>query len=249
MPFTIAHAAAVLPLRKTRLPLAALMIGSMSPDFSYFTPLTINFYTHTPGGLFWFCLPVGLAVWLFYVRVLEAPTIALLPDGWRSRVTPSERNLTFSLLARVVLAILVGAVTHLVWDAFTHSHSPVAEALPTLRDVTVDVMGRQLSVYRFLQYLSSIVGLTALAIWAWRQGPAPARAAHDPGARLSNKLRLGAAVILLASTCAAALTYVAPHLDGSFGRQLFYFLVGGMTGWGLAWSAVAMFVSLKLRTT
>jgi len=248
MPFTIAHAAAVLPLRKTRLPLAAMMIGSMSPDFSYFTPVTITFPTHTLGGLFWFCLPVGLAVWLFYVRVLEAPTIALLPDGWRDRVVRSEYRLSASLLLRVSLAIIVGAVTHLVWDSFTHSLSPVAEALPTLRDVTVNVMGRQLSVYRFLQYLSSIVGLAALAIWAWRQGPAPARPSHDPGSRLSNKLRLGAAVVLLATTCAAALTYVMPHMDGSFGRQLFNLLIGGMTGLALGWSAIALFVSRKLRT-
>jgi uncharacterized protein DUF4184 len=248
MPFTIAHAAAVLPLRKTRLPLAAMMIGSMSPDFSYFTPVTIALPTHTLGGLFWFCLPVGLAVWLFYVRVLEAPTIALLPDGWRGRVVRSEYRLSASLLMRVSLAILVGAATHLLWDSFTHSQSPVAEALPTLRDVTVGVLGKQLSVYRFLQYLSSIVGLVALAIWAWRQGPAPARPPQDPGSRLSNKLRLVSAVVLLASTCAAALTYVA-QVNGPFGRQLFFLLIGGMTGWALGWSAVALFVSRKLRTT
>ena len=41
MPFTISHAAAVLPLKKSPLPLAALMIGSMSPDFSYFLPMSL----------------------------------------------------------------------------------------------------------------------------------------------------------------------------------------------------------------
>ena len=36
MPFTVSHAAAVLPLQRLGLPLTALMIGSMAPDFGYF---------------------------------------------------------------------------------------------------------------------------------------------------------------------------------------------------------------------
>ncbi len=247
MPFTVAHAAAVLPLRKTRLPMAAMMIGSMSPDFSYFTPFTIGLMTHTLAGLFWFCLPVGFLAWLFFVRVLEPPTIALLPAGWRQRVTPSETTLTGPLLLKVAGAILVGAATHLLWDSFTHSQTPVAEALPVLRDVTVEIFGKQLSVYRFLQYLSSVVGLAALVIWAWRLRPLPAAARPDPGARLSNKLRAGAALLVLGTSCVAALAYAAPYSGYSFGRQLFYLLIGGMTGWALAWFAVALLVSRKLR--
>jgi hypothetical protein len=248
MPFTIAHAAAVLPLRKTGLPLAAMMIGSMSPDFSYFTPVTINFETHTLAGLFWFCLPVGFLVWLLFVRLLEAPSIALLPEAWRSRVTPSDRPLTPANLLRVSIAILVGAATHLLWDSFTHSQTPVAQALPALQDVTVPILDRHLSVFRFLQYLSSAFGLVALAVWAWRLRPAPVRVArHDPGSRLSNKLRMGSALALIATSAVAALAYVAPHLDASFGVRMFYLLIGGMTGWALAWCAVALLVNHRLR--
>ena len=65
MRLTIAHAAAVLPLRqfgKLRLPLVALMIGSMSPDYAYFLPGDLDRVdTHSFAGLFYFCWPVSLA--------------------------------------------------------------------------------------------------------------------------------------------------------------------------------------------
>ncbi|MES0491873.1 MAG: DUF4184 family protein [Leptospirales bacterium] len=48
MPFTISHAAAIIPFNKKPFILSALMIGSFSPDFSYFLPYNFNgFYTHT----------------------------------------------------------------------------------------------------------------------------------------------------------------------------------------------------------
>ena len=96
MPFTISHAAAVLPLRgfaKFPLPLAALMIGSLSPDLAYFLPGELGrVETHSFAGLFWFCWPVSIGLWLLFVRVLEQPTIALLPENWRTRFAPSDES-------------------------------------------------------------------------------------------------------------------------------------------------------------
>ena len=43
MPLTIAHPAAVLPFRHSRLPISALVIGSLAPDFEYFLHLHANF--------------------------------------------------------------------------------------------------------------------------------------------------------------------------------------------------------------
>ena len=72
MPFTVSHAAAVLPLHrlsKHKLPLSALMIGSMAPDFGYFfTREAGRLLTHSFSGLFIFALPAGLFVWFFYVE-------------------------------------------------------------------------------------------------------------------------------------------------------------------------------------
>src|SRR5262245_32559772 len=170
MPFTVAHAAAVLPLgrlSKYRLPMSALMVGAMSPDFAYFLPVEISrFTTHDLPGIFQFCLPAGLAVWLVFVLLLERPTIALLPDAWRLRLAPTA-SVTLPLLGFASLAIVLGAATHVIWDSFTHA-SPVVYALPPLHEVRVEIGPFNPRLFKLLQYLSSVFGMVVLAIWAWR---------------------------------------------------------------------------------
>ena len=57
MPFTFAHPAAILPLRRSRfLQTVPLIIGSMVPDAPYFFPWGVAKYfyeTHTLIRLFW----------------------------------------------------------------------------------------------------------------------------------------------------------------------------------------------------
>ena len=169
MPFTLSHAAAVLPLyalSKSRLPLSALVIGSLAPDFAYFTPRDLGPATHSIAGLFWFCWPAGLVAWLVFVRLLERPTIALLPDAWRAQVSPFDESITASVLARVSIALVLGAATHIVWDSFTHA-SPVVAAMPALRAVVLQINSSPVRVYDILQHLSTIVGFLVLAFWAY----------------------------------------------------------------------------------
>ena len=68
MPFTLAHPAAALPFRKTRLVFSAVIVGSMAPDFEYFLRLAPQGrYFHSLPGLFLCTLPVAFAVlWLFH---------------------------------------------------------------------------------------------------------------------------------------------------------------------------------------
>jgi hypothetical protein len=254
MPFTISHAAAVLPLRRvTRLPLAALMIGSMSPDFSYFFAHDDmeRIATHSIAGLFWFCLPVSLIAWFLYVRLLEPPTIALLPESWGARIMPSRSELSMARLSIVSAAILLGALTHLVWDAFTHIHSPVVNAIPGLRVVVFEWHGRPIRVFRVLQYLSSAAGLMILAIWAWMRVRAPLAPAliESPSQTVSitNNLRVAAFVMLIAATAGFAIWGYGLHPAIPLERRLFYCAMGAMTGALLAWCALAAFVTLKMR--
>ena len=135
MPFTVSHAAAVLPLHRFsqhKLPLTALMVGSMAPDFGYiYSYEASRALTHSFTGLFIFALPVGMLVWLFYVAMLEKATITLLSDRWHTRFAHTEA-ITPSLIARASIAILLGAVTHLLWDSFTHRGTFVTDAFPAL---------------------------------------------------------------------------------------------------------------------
>jgi hypothetical protein len=52
MPFTVSHAAAVLPLRKLNLISSAFIVGSMAPDFPYIIGNTEYRLHSPPSGCF-----------------------------------------------------------------------------------------------------------------------------------------------------------------------------------------------------
>src|SRR4051812_49745428 len=111
MPFTLSHPAATLPLRKF-LPLSALVIGSMSPDFEYLLRLAgVSRFSHTLPAVFYFCLPVSLLLlWLFH-NLIKRPAIELLPTYFRERIR--TQSLDFQLwpasrLFLIITAIVIG---------------------------------------------------------------------------------------------------------------------------------------------
>ena len=138
MPFTISHAAAVLPFSKWGIPACRwprLMIGSMSPDFAYFLPVGMaRTSTHDLDGILLFCWPVGLALWLLFVHLLERPTIELLPAAWRVRMPRSNRTVSPEVLGFASIAVILGAMTHVAWDAFTHADTLLTGAFPALNE-------------------------------------------------------------------------------------------------------------------
>jgi uncharacterized membrane protein len=249
VPFTVSHVAAVLPLHawsKTRLPLAALMIGSMAPDFAYFVPIGADrMTTHNLFGLLWFCLPAGIAVWWVFVRLMERPTLALIPEPWRAGLPPPTHRISFSLAIRAGIAVLLGGVTHLAWDALTHSSTPVVDAFPVLRETIVPIAGARMPLYHFLQFVSSIAGLAVLGIWALRLRQKPQAATVQTLPAVSTGTRIAAAAIIVLGACALALAYYAYHSRLRFENRMFYTAIGGMTGWALAWCGVAVWIRMR----
>jgi hypothetical protein len=248
VPFTISHAAAVLPLQRitrSRIPLAALMIGSMAPDFGYFLPLDLaRASTHDFDGLFLFCLPVGLAMWVLFVRLLERPTIELLPAAWRERIPRSPR-ITARSLAIAGLGILIGAMTHIAWDAFTHGDTAVAQLFPVLNWELFEVRGRAIRTHIALQYLSSVAGLLALAYWAYslRNAPRPAREARELRGFLTDRARILAAAMLFGTTGIAVLAAFVATAGHRLEARVFHMIISGMIAWVLAWCVVAVMVT------
>ncbi len=125
MPFTLAHAAAAWPLRRTRLILPAVVVGTFAPDFEYFARLAPGGrFGHTLPGIFVLDLPLSLVVlWLFHAAMRE-PMVALLPESMQRRICPYPHAFRFwapAQLALVMGSILVGAGTHILWDSFTHT--------------------------------------------------------------------------------------------------------------------------------
>jgi hypothetical protein len=172
MPFTLAHPAASIPFTRRGLVLSALVVGSVAPDLSYFMTLNTNqSFGHTIPGLFWFCLPMGLVVlWLFH-SLLKRPMIALLPDGFQRRLASLVDPFAFSPLLRlwrIVVSLLIGSITHLVWDSFTHPDGWIVERFPVFETVVFRLAGSDFQIFKLLQYASSILGLAVLVWWIWK---------------------------------------------------------------------------------
>jgi hypothetical protein len=237
MPFTVSHAAAVLPLHRfAKLPLTALMVGSMAPDFGYFFSYELSRpLTHSFRGLFIFSLPVGLLVWLFYVAILEKATITLLSDRWHTRFAHTDA-ITRALILRASIAIVLGAVTHLLWDSFTHRGTFVTDAFPALLGSTPGL--EWLPIYHLLHFLSSVVGLAILIRWARHLHRQPAKSLIRPY-KISERSRVGALWLLLAATIASGLWEWLPNVHARYDKQIFLAAVGSMSGFFVVWCCIA----------
>jgi hypothetical protein len=173
MPFTLSHPAVTVPFAKYGLPLSALVIGSMTPDFVSFIPLAVDRqFTHSWPGVFLYCIPVGLAaLWLFH-RVLKFPLLSLLPLRHQEKLTPVALHFRFgpiSQLLLIVCCLIFGAATHILWDLLTHAGPWVDQNLPILYVPLVQTPYGELVLFKLLQHGSNIIGLFLLAKWylAW----------------------------------------------------------------------------------
>lgn len=208
MPFTLSHPAAVLPLSRTRLVFSALVAGAMAPDAGYFLTFSSQHAeSHTFKALFTFCLPVGFLLLLLFQKLLKRPLLALLPASHQERLYPSAQRFRFGPARRfglILLSLLIGSMTHLFWDSFTHATGWFVARIPALQVTTHILPFYPAPVYKLLQHSSTVIGLVilALAYWIWYRKAEPA-AARLP--RLSARLKAGIACAMLGGACIAAI--------------------------------------------
>jgi hypothetical protein len=176
MPFTVSHIAAVLPFRKWLRKygiFSAAAIGAMTPDLDLILPVRLTrAQTHGALALVTFCLPVGLAVWALFQVLIKPAIFEVLPNRVYARLRADHLGLNLSRWASwglAAFAILFGAVTHDIWDAFTHEDGRGVRMLPFLDDYGPELGNHPLHLYRWLQHTSSVVGLLVVlaATWIW----------------------------------------------------------------------------------
>jgi hypothetical protein len=225
MPITPAHAAAAWPVRRwlASLPLSALVIGAMSPDYEYFLTLApITREAHTFAGLALFCVPVSLVAWLVFRRVVRPALVDLLPAGLAAALGPASTSWPLALVA-----VTIGAVSHIFWDGFTHYSDWAVTSWPVLR--TRPIPALPLPWYKLLQHGSSIGGTIAIGAWiaSWVQAQPVGARVFAPGQR-ARALRAIAGIALV-----SVLSGFADSLLGSRHRwspELARFAVGAMLG-------------------
>ncbi|HXY96239.1 MAG TPA: DUF4184 family protein [Steroidobacteraceae bacterium] len=257
MPFTLAHPAAILPLRRIGfLALAPLVIGAVTPDVPYYLPLGpsgralgLKLDTHSVIGSYTIDLALGLAL-LLAVVLLREPLTVLLPARARwlclEALEPFRRRPVEWLLAP--LAILIGVWSHLLWDSFTHPDGWAVRHLPALSE-SITIGWYTGEIFHILQYLSSALGLIILAWW-YRRLPVPlgALAAHD-----SRRPHAGPALLLIAGAAlliggVEALRYYS-HSEGAVYKTLDVLLTRGLAWFVLLYLFAGAVVTLEHRAS
>jgi len=191
-------------------------------------------------------LPASLLVLAVWHRVVKRPLAALLPPrlaglgaraGDRFRFGPPAR------LAWICLSVLAGASSHVVWDSFTHDGGFMVERVALLSRP----LAGGVDVDEALQYLSGLLGMVFLAVWAHRQvdGAGPRR--RVPGVSPAvRRAALGA--ILGVGTAGAAANAARLLLDGRVGAHgaVVAAVVGAMAAGSVAVTLVSAVVGFRL---
>jgi hypothetical protein len=180
LPFTLSHAAAVLPAVRSggggrgRLVPAVLVAGSFAPDMTYYAASAVSGamefgdVTHSFPGVFTVDVLVAWVLVDLWLLVRE-PLVALLPRAWQARPAALVRcgapraRVRLSLVARWYVSAALGALTHVVWDAFTHHDRWGMRLFP--------VLGRDFGgspLYWYLQYGGSAVAAVVITVWLAR---------------------------------------------------------------------------------
>ncbi|WP_318218131.1 DUF4184 family protein [Streptomyces sp. SCL15-6] len=208
MPFTLSHAAAVLPAvrgdgsGRGRLVPAALIAGSFSPDMTYYAASLVSGamefgdVTHSFAGVFSVDVLIAWALVGLWLLVRE-PLVALLPRARQGRAAALLRcgapraRVRPSLVGWWYVSAALGALTHVVWDAFTHLDRWGMRVFPVLGR---DIAGSPL--YWYLQYGGSAVAAVVIAVFlarALRRLP-PAQPLGVPALSVRDRWWAGAAL-------------------------------------------------------
>jgi uncharacterized protein DUF4184 len=177
VPFTLSHAAAVLPAVRAdgsgrgRLVPTVLVAGSFAPDLTYYAasalPGAMEFgeITHSFPGVFTVDVAVASVLTALWLLARE-PLVALLPRARQGRAAAllrcgaSRARVTPGTAWWWYVSAVLGSLTHVVWDAFTHLDRWGMRLLP--------VLGRKVAgfpLYWCLQYGGSLIAAVVIAVF------------------------------------------------------------------------------------
>ena len=170
MPFTPAHPAILLPLRKVPekyISWTALIIGSIVPDMEYFIWMSSgSFLSHTFLGIFYFNLPMTFLLAFFWqqsaVFVVRKRWPYLKSQFLYQRIEYFPDYLKKHWL-KFTLSAMVGILSHLVWDSFSHSKGYLAVHVFPILIEHISVLGIYTRLCYVVWYISTIVGIALIA--------------------------------------------------------------------------------------
>ncbi|OUY05604.1 DUF4184 family protein [Acinetobacter populi] len=161
MAFTISHMVVAPVLYRVffrKIPLASIALGAMTPDLPRLFGFRADF-AHTMTGVFSIDLLIGLVGCLLWFCFYRPVCYHLF-----NKQLPSLNSKSyFDLIFYCIIGVLIGGLTHLVWDGLTHDdfrtfigHTLLAQV------ITLPWLGIEMPIHRILQYLTSFIALPFL---------------------------------------------------------------------------------------
>ncbi|MGN9909681.1 DUF4184 family protein [Phytohabitans sp. LJ34] len=243
MPFTGSHPAAVLPLIRWGLPPSALVIGSMAPDLPYYLPAPVDgATTHSLAGVFGADLVLGLVMLGVWQALLAPFAAAIGPAALRDRLHPPApgRPRPAARAVLVVVALTLGAATHVVWDSFTHVGRWGPAHIDWLAESHAGLPG-----YRWAQYASGVAGAAAIALWLARWWRATSPTARRPAA--PRAVAAASWTLIALATATGALFAALPALRDADHRDAAFLAITRGGGAGLLTAALCATLVLPAR--
>jgi hypothetical protein len=245
MPFTPAHMIAAAPVwfgTNRRLHLPGLLVGSMIPDIEYFVSLRpTGTLGHTLPGIFLQGLPSSIGLLLLMRYVLWQPFLRLIPNSWVVKM-PLLRSMSWRnpvYLFNVCGSIVVGAISHIVWDSFSHAGGWAVLRWPVLQSQ----LGL-LPVYKIVQYGSGILGLLGLAMWLilwFRQLPTPVASDRSPKQhRIWQQALVWMMILLIAFITSVIAVMINSHAGDRIQSIVVRAVVGGIAGFWFGFGMYAI---------
>ncbi len=225
MPFTASHPAIILPLLKRRIfSVSGLLMGSMVPDFEFFIRLEAHvIHGHSFWAMFWYNLPIALICISLCHLVVRNQLILNLPSYFRSKFQPF---LHFDWISyckqnflKVIYSILIGNISHLLWDSFTHFDGLAVSNIPLLNTELWHI-----PLYHILQYVFSFLGAIAIFRFISKMPSYKLRG------QLSIKNMLGYwLIVLLVTVFVYVMRSSVPDYQ-DFGARIVFLCAGFMAG-------------------
>ena len=176
MPFTFSHAAATFVfspwLKQNRLSLTGIILGCIAPDFEYFLRMKMQgAIGHNLVGIFLLDLPVALIVAFIFHCLIRDELISNSPLFFKRKFVKFKNIKWFSYFKNnvliVVVSVLLGISTHILWDSFTHKTGYFVVHFSFLQRELL-LYELRIPIYKILQHSSALLGLLAVIFYLFR---------------------------------------------------------------------------------
>lgn len=245
MPFTLSHPAAVIFFKNKYFNLMGLILGSMAPDFIYFLLFSPSSgIGHTLSGFIILNLPLCLILnYLFYTYIQEI-FILTLPNfisknyiyllNKKNKLTTLKEYLVF------IYSCIIGMITHIFWDAFTHNTGFFVENIDFLKNEVL-LLNYNIPVYKILQHSSTLIGLLIVILFFFK--------IKNKGSITTNKINKKKFIFYIFIVQALTLIisyFLSIHIEGNFPLGRFVVTVVNGLFLGYLFSGI---IYNKLNTT